>query len=76
MAKKNTPIDFEKSLTELEQLVSDMEHGDLPLEKALAEFERGVTLTKHCQEALHKAEQKVQILMQDQTLIAFETPHE
>ena len=45
-------------------------------DEALAEFERGVTLTKHCQEALHKAEQKVQILMQDQTLIAFETPHE
>ena len=65
MAKKlpaNT--DFEKSLKELESLVEKMEHGDLSLEDSLSHFERGVQLSRACQQALKTAEQKVAILMQ------------
>ena len=65
MAKKlpaNT--DFEKSLKELESLVEKMEHGDLSLEDSLSHFERGVQLSRACQQALKAAEQKVTILMQ------------
>jgi exodeoxyribonuclease VII small subunit len=54
---------LEKSLEELEALVSRMESGDLPLEQALKEFERGVKLTRQCQSALQEAEQKVEILL-------------
>ncbi|MDH4274019.1 MAG: exodeoxyribonuclease VII small subunit [Gammaproteobacteria bacterium] len=57
-------IDFEKSLAELEQLVTQLEKGDLPLEASLAAFERGVNLAQQCQSALKDAEQKVTILLQ------------
>ncbi len=59
----NPPIDFEKSMAELEALVEKLERGDLPLEESLAAFERGVALTRACQTALSEAEQKVELLM-------------
>ncbi|MGD8977161.1 MAG: exodeoxyribonuclease VII small subunit [Gammaproteobacteria bacterium] len=62
--KKHTEIDFESAIAELESLVATMEEGDLPLEEALKQFERGVTLTRQCQQALEQAEQKVEILME------------
>ena len=62
MSEKNSEIDFEKSLAELEQLVETMEKGDLTLEESLKHFERGVSLTRACQKALAEAEQKVRIL--------------
>lgn len=65
MANKSAEFDFEKSLRELEQLVEAMERGDLTLEESLKRFERGIALTRACQQALAKAEQKVQILTQN-----------
>lgn len=56
-------VGLEKSLEELEALVARLEGGDLPLEQALKEFERGVKLTRQCQAALQEAEQKVEILL-------------
>lgn len=61
--KKTNSINFEKTLAELEQLVETMEKGDLSLEESLKHFERGVALTKSCQQALSEAEQKVSILL-------------
>jgi len=55
---------FEKSLEELEKLVETMESGDLPLEDALKQFERGVTLARACQKALKDAELKVEQLIE------------
>jgi len=57
------PVDFERSLAELEALVERLEHGDLPLDDALKSFERGVALTRQCQGALKAAQQKVEILL-------------
>jgi exodeoxyribonuclease VII small subunit len=56
-------FDFEASMAELEAVVGRLEQGDVPLEEALATFERGVALTRACQEALTAAEQKVEILL-------------
>lgn len=66
MAKKQqqTPP-FEKALEELEALVEKMEQGDLSLEESLQHFERGVQLTRACQQALKEAEQKIEILLQN-----------
>ena len=71
MAKKNTApaatsetINFENALKELEGLVARMEHGDLPLEESLTCFERGIALTRTCQQSLKNAEQKIQILVE------------
>jgi len=56
--------DFETALVELETLVENLEQGDISLEESLTLFERGVTLTRHCQASLQQAEQKVQILLE------------
>ena len=56
-------FNLEKSLAELENLVEELESGDLPLEKALKKFEEGIKLTRGCQAALKEAEQKVEILL-------------
>jgi exodeoxyribonuclease VII small subunit len=55
---------LEESLTEITQLIDTMERGDVSLEQSLTQFERGITLIKHCQKILETAEQKVNILMQ------------
>jgi exodeoxyribonuclease VII small subunit len=62
--KKTNVINFEKTFSELEELVKKMEGGDLSLEESLKYFERGILLTKNCQQALNKAEQKVRILLE------------
>ena len=56
-------FNLEKSLADLENLVEELESGDLPLEKALKKFEEGIKLTRGCQAALKEAEQKVEILL-------------
>ncbi len=56
-------FNLEKSLTDLEELVEELESGDLPLEKAMKKFEEGIKLTRGCQTALKEAEQKVEILL-------------
>lgn len=59
-------LSFEQALLELEQIVGHMEQGDIPLEQALANFERGVSLARHSQQKLSQAEQKVKILLSQQ----------
>ncbi len=62
--KDEKPVEFEAALEELEALVTRMEEGELPLEEALEQFERGIRLTRDCQKALREAEQKVDLLME------------
>ncbi len=62
--KKPTTPDFEQSLSELESLVEQMEQGDIPLEQSLELFERGIKLTRSCQDSLKKAEQRVKLLVE------------
>ncbi|MDP6189369.1 MAG: exodeoxyribonuclease VII small subunit [Gammaproteobacteria bacterium] len=58
-------FNFEAALQQLEQLVQQMEQGKLSLEESMQAFEKGIALTRECQQALDSAEQKVQTLMQD-----------
>ena len=62
MAK--TTFHFEQSLGELESLVERMESGEMTLEDSLKAVEQGIKYTRECQNALAKAEQKVQLLLQ------------
>lgn len=55
--------DFEQALEELEALVSKLESGELSLDQSLAEFKRGVELTRHCQSVLDNARQTVEQLL-------------
>ena len=54
--------DFESAIAELETIVKTLEEGDLALEKSLALFERGVTLSRFCHGKLEEAERRVDIL--------------
>lgn len=56
---------FEASLKELEQIVKQLEDGDLELEESLKLFEEGVRLSRECRERLTNAERRIEVLMKD-----------
>ncbi|HEY3037194.1 MAG TPA: exodeoxyribonuclease VII small subunit [Pyrinomonadaceae bacterium] len=59
------PKSFEASLEALEQIVHELEGGDLPLEKSLELFEDGIRLSRQCQERLNQAERRIEVLLRD-----------
>ena len=63
--KKRRP-DLEKSLADLETIVEELESGELSLDKSLKQFEKGIRLSREAEAALTAAEQKVQMLVEDQ----------
>src|SRR5882762_7479436 len=65
MSKDEQPKSFEASLEALEQIVHQLENGDLPLEKSLELFEDGIRLSRQCQERLSQAERRIEILLRD-----------
>ncbi|RMH40067.1 MAG: exodeoxyribonuclease VII small subunit [Gammaproteobacteria bacterium] len=64
MNKQANEASFEANLRALEDVVTQLERGDLPLEEALRQFERGVQLTRQCRKALETAQLKVEKLEQ------------
>ena len=56
---------FEAALARLEEIVSELESGELGLEQSLKLFEEGVKLARVCNARLEEAERKVEILMKD-----------
>ncbi len=63
--RQEQPRTFEASLEALEQIVQQLESGDLPLEKSLELFEQGVRLSRECQERLSQAERRIEVLLRD-----------
>ena len=55
-------IHFEQSVTELEEIVKQLEKGELTLEDSLKQFEKGIGLARRCQDVLNQAEQKIETL--------------
>ncbi|QSX30999.1 exodeoxyribonuclease VII small subunit [Shewanella cyperi] len=66
MAKKPDSLTFEESLLELERIVGELEQGDVSLDDALKQFERGIGLVRASQAKLEQAEQKVAILLKQE----------
>ena len=62
MAKKQT---FEDAMEKLENIVQELESGDLSLEKALQRFEEGIKLSKFCSDKLDQTEKKITLLTQN-----------
>lgn len=58
-------VNFEKSLEELELIVNQLEQGELSLDQSLKLFEKGVKLTRSCQQSLTTAEQRIKTLSQE-----------
>ena len=64
MSENEKPVaGFEQGLSELEAIVKELEGGDLPLERAIELFEKGMTLTACCRQQLEAAETRVEILV-------------
>jgi len=61
-----TDFKFEDCLTRLEQIVSALEAGNLPLEESLKVFEEGISLARHCARYLDDAERRIEILVKDE----------
>mgnify|MGYP001363672781 CR=1 FL=1 len=79
MARKDsTNKKFETALEDLEQVVEQLDSGDLSLEDSLAAFEKGVGLVKFCNDKLNEVEKKVELLVKDKEgklqLKTFEDP--
>ena len=70
MAKKT----FEQSMKQLEQIVQDLESGDLSLEKAIKKFEEGIQLSRFCSKKLEETEKKISILLKNTNGEISETP--
>jgi len=62
-----TDLKFEDCLARLEQIVTALEAGNLPLEESLKVFEEGVTLARHCAKYLADAERRIEVLVKDET---------
>ncbi|SFF93683.1 Exodeoxyribonuclease VII small subunit [Desulfotomaculum arcticum] len=60
----NKDVSFEKALARLEELVSKLEEGNLPLEESLKLFAEGIELTKKCSRQLEAAEKHINILIE------------
>ena len=73
---ESSPESFESAMEQLETLVSKMESGDLSLEESLRAFEKGVNLTRFCQDQLQKAELKVQELNSKGEIIEIDQENE
>lgn len=63
MPEENAPPPFEAGLQQLEQIVKEMESGDLPLERALELFEKGMKISENCRKQLEEAEMRVEVLV-------------
>ncbi|CAB1061311.1 Exodeoxyribonuclease VII small subunit (EC [Olavius sp. associated proteobacterium Delta 1] len=70
MAKKT----FEQAMKQLEQIVQELESGDMPLEKAIKKFEEGIQISKYCSGKLDESEKRITMLMKDATGNVTEVP--
>lgn len=68
MGKKNQtpPKDFEEAIKELEQILGEIERGEVGLEESLVKYERGNFLIQHCQGILNTAEKQIELLSRAQ----------
>jgi exodeoxyribonuclease VII small subunit len=66
-----TPPNYETAIAELESIVNQMESENLPLERSLSAYRRGVELLKICQQSLTEAEQQVRIVSEENKLNTF-----
>lgn len=69
---KQPQIQFEAAISELNDLIEKMEQGKGTLEESLANFEKGVQLTRVCQQAIKEAEQKIQVLVEKNGQVSLE----
>ena len=73
LAPDQSTLNYEQAFSELEQIVEQMESGQMPLEASLAAYKRGNQLLEFCQKSLADVEQQIKILNEHQQLAPFNT---
>lgn len=63
--ESNGPVSFEQAMEQLENIVDQLEAGEVPLEQAIELFQEGMQLSKTCHQKLEQIEQKVEILLKE-----------
>lgn len=62
---KEEDMNFEDAMKALEEIANELENGELSLDKSVEKFEKGIKISKKCNEILEKAEKKISILIKD-----------
>lgn len=60
-----TELSFEEAMAELETIVGQLEDGDVPLEKAIDLFQKGMRLSQMCSQKLEQVEQKIEMIVEE-----------
>lgn len=76
MAKSKEELSFETAMEQLEEIVEKLEEGEVPLEKALEFYQKGMDLSKYCHDTLQKAENQLTKMMTDEGEKAFDLNEE
>ncbi len=76
MAKAKEELSFELAMEQLEEIVEKLEEGEVPLEKALQFYQKGMELSKYCHDTLQKAENQLTKMMTDEGEKAFDIEEE
>ncbi|MDT9024812.1 exodeoxyribonuclease VII small subunit [Rossellomorea yichunensis] len=76
MAKPKEELSFETAMEQLEEIVEKLEEGEVPLEKALEFYQKGMDLSKYCHDTLQKAENQLTKMMTDEGEKAFDLDEE
>lgn len=66
LEKKYAQINFEEAMQQLDTIVTQLENGDVPLEKAIQLFQEGMHLSKICHDKLRQVEQQVHLILEEQ----------
>ena len=61
---QDTPLSFEQAIQMLTGIVEKIEQGQVPLQDSLQQYEKGMALIKHCRTLLHEAEQRIEVITQ------------
>ncbi|MCA1058175.1 exodeoxyribonuclease VII small subunit [Rossellomorea aquimaris] len=76
MAKPKEEQSFETAMEQLEEIVEKLEEGEVPLEKALEFYQKGMDLSKYCHDTLQKAENQLTKMMTDEGEKSFDLDEE
>ncbi|WP_339324249.1 exodeoxyribonuclease VII small subunit [Paenibacillus sp. FSL W8-0194] len=65
MTEKDNELKFEDAMIQLEDIVGELEHGDVPLEKAIELFQQGMKLSQLCSQKLEQVERKIEMIVEE-----------
>ncbi|MED5017575.1 exodeoxyribonuclease VII small subunit [Paenibacillus chibensis] len=65
MTDKENELKFEDAMIQLEDIVGELEHGDVPLEKAIELFQEGMKLSQLCSQKLEQVERRIEMIVEE-----------